>query len=305
LVIDADLLLPELAPARGRLPADVVIRRASVRLARSAPARRHEWRLPDGTRWASIAAHGDEHVFEFMRFAQFVVAKRGRSIRWQAPAATKPETIRHLLLDQVLPAVALEHQLIGLHASAVVINGEGVAFAGPASRGKSTIAASFALAGHAIVSDDSLMLQWRRRRLRAVPSYPSIRLWTETAARLFGPTSGFARVAEYTSKLRVGPRGAAIAFRREPVPVRRLYLIERRRGPARIDVLSSREAYIELLKITFRLDPADRAAARREVSALAALAQSLRVATLRVPPRLESLAAVRRAVLADVREPRQ
>ena len=76
----------------------------------------------------SRAASG-EHVLRFRRFAEFVVVDGGRSIRWRAPPATRPETVRHLLLDQVLPAVAFEHSLIGLHASAVVIEGQGIAFA--------------------------------------------------------------------------------------------------------------------------------------------------------------------------------
>ena len=77
-------------------------------------------------------------------------------------------------------------------------------------------------------------------------------------------------------------------------------MIERRRGPARIDLLSTRQAYIELLKTTFRLDPLDRASARREMAALAMLAQSVPVARLRVPLRLESLGEVRRAIAEDL-----
>jgi hypothetical protein len=299
LVIDCDLPLPELTRVGGRHQPDVVIRRASVR-ERLNHRPYHEWTLPDGTRWASIAKSSGEHVFRFRRFAEFVVSEGGRSVRWRAPAATRPETIRHLLLDQVLPALALEHSLIGLHASAVVVDGQGIAFAGPASRGKSTLAASYAVDGHAVVTDDCLMLQWKRREPRAVPSYPSLRLWKETADRLLGATSGLTPVAEYTSKLRVGARVSPIAFRRRPVTVRRIYMIERRRGSARIDPLSTRQAYIELLKIAFRLDPLDRASARREMAALAVLAQSVPVARLRVPLRLESLGDVRRAIAADL-----
>ena len=133
-----------------------------------------------------------------------------------------------------------------------------------------------------------------------MPSYPSLRLWKDTADRLLGPIPGLTPVAEYTSKLRVGARVSAIGFRRRPVKVRRIYMIDRRRGAARIDVLSSRQAYIELLKITFRLDPLDRVTARREVAALATLAQSVSVARLRLPSRLDSLGDVRRAVIADL-----
>ena len=241
-----------------------------------------------------------EHVLRFRRFAEFVVADQGRSIRWHAPSGTRPETIRHLLLDQVLPAVAFEHSLLGLHASAVVVDGGAVAFAGPASRGKSTLAAGFAVDGHAVVTDDCLMMEWRRPELRAVPSYPSLRLWKSTADRLFGSTPGLRPVAEYTSKLRVGARVRAVMFRRLPVRVRKIYIIERRAGAARIEALSSREAYIELLKTAFRLDPRDRTAARREVAALSAIVQRVPVARLRLPLQLDSLIGVRRAIAADL-----
>ncbi len=140
-----------------------MIRRAPVRTRQTRRTRCHEWTLPDGTRWASIAKGRGEHVLRFRRFAEFIVSEGGRSVRWRALAATRPDTIRHLLLDQVMPALASEHSLIGLHASAVVVDGQGIAFAGPASRGKSTLAASFALDGHAVVTDDCLMLQWKRR----------------------------------------------------------------------------------------------------------------------------------------------
>jgi hypothetical protein len=297
-VIDCDMALPELTGAPSRGEPDVVVRRGPRRRVR-ASASDHYWRLPDGTRWVSVRNGGREHVLDFQQFAQFRVADCGRSIRWHAPAATRPETVRHLLLDQVLPAVAFEHSLIGLHASAVVVSGEGIAFAGPASRGKSTLAASFAADGHAIVTDDCLMLQWRRADARAVPSYPSLRLWKSTAERLLGPTP-VVPVAQYTSKVRVGARVPRLVFRRQPVRVRKIYVLERRAGAARIDALSGREAYIELLKTTFRLNPLDRAAARREIAALSAIVDRVPVARLRVPLRLESLAGVRQAIAADL-----
>jgi hypothetical protein len=300
LVIESDVPLPELPAAGRQRTPDVVVSRAPVRVSKAVRARCHVWRLPDGTRWASVAKGDGEHVLRFRHFAEFAVANRGRSIGWRAPATTRPETIRHLLLDQVLPAVAFDHAFVGLHASAVVVGGEGVAFAGPTSRGKSTLAASFAIDGHPVVTDDCLMLQWRRGEPRAVPSYPSLRLWKDSVDSLLGHIPGLTPVAEYTSKLRVGARMSAIGFRRNPVKVRRIYVLDGRRGAARIEPLSCRQAYIELLKIMFRLDPLDRLAAHREMAALATLAQSVSVARLRLPSRLDSLGDVRRAVIADL-----
>ena len=303
LVVDCDLPLPELNAAGGRRRADIVVRRAAASRDRRrgrAPTTRHEWRLPDGTRWASVASGDGEHVLRFRRFAEFVVTGGGRSVRWRAPASTKPETIRHLLLDQVLPAIAFEHSLIALHASAVVVDGVGVAFAGPTSRGKSTLAASFAVHGHPVVTDDSLMMDWRAPSPRAIPSYPSLRLWRDTADRLFGRRVSTKPVAQYTSKLRVGAAARALTFRRLPVHVGKIYIVERRAGAARVVPLSRREAYVELLKTTFRLDPLDRDAARREVAALSSIVQQVPVARLLVPLRLDRLNGVRQLVAADL-----
>jgi hypothetical protein len=299
LVIDCDIPLPELTRLPGRRRADIVVRRALAPQRRGGPAG-HRWRLPDGTSWASIASTGGEHVMRFRRFAEFVVFNRGRSIAWHAPPGTRAETVRHLLLDQVLPAVAFEHSLIGLHASAVIIGGAAIAFGGPAGRGKSTLAASFAVDGHAVVTDDCLMMEWRRPEPRAVPSYPSLRLWRRTAKRLLGRTPGLAPVAQYTSKLRIGARVAALRFRTRPVQVRRIYVIERRAGAARVFPLSRRQAYVELLKIAFCLDPVDRETARRGFAALSAIVQAVPVARLRLPLELDSLDDVRGAIAADL-----
>lgn len=301
-MIDCDIPLPELTRLSGRRRADIIVRRASARPRRGRPVG-HRWRLPDGTRWASVASAAGEHLLRFRRFAEFVVFNRGRSIAWHAPRATRPETVRHLLLDQVLPAVAFEHSLIGLHASAVVIGGAGIAFAGPASRGKSTLAASFAVDGHAVVTDDCLMLKWGQPEPLAVPSYPSLRLWTSTAKRLLGEAPGLAPVAQYTSKLRVGVRVPSITFRTRPIRVRRIYVLERRAGAARIVPLSRRQAYVELLKMAFCLDPLDHETARRGFAALSAIVQAVPVARLRLPLQLDSLDDVRRAIAADLAVP--
>jgi hypothetical protein len=300
LVIDCDMPLPELTRLSGRRRADIVVRRAPASRRRRGRSAGYQWRLPDGTRWASVTSAGGEHALRFRRFAEFVVSNEGRSIAWYAPPATKPETVRHLLLDQVLPAVACEHALIGLHASAVVIGGAGIAFAGPTSRGKSTLAASLAVDGHAVVTDDCLMMEWQRPDPRAVPSYPSLRLWSSTARRLLGRTAGLAPVAEYTSKLRVGARAPAITFRRQPIQVGKIYVLERRAGAARIVPLSRRQAYVELLKTAFCLDPRDHDGARRTFAALSAIVQAVPVARLRMPLQLDSLDDVRRAIAADL-----
>ncbi len=74
-----------------------------------------------------------------------------------------------------------------LHASANVVDGIVVAFAGPCGAGKSTLAAILERAGHAVASDDALLLRAQRDTIYAVPAYPGLltRLSQRDAAMLF------------------------------------------------------------------------------------------------------------------------
>lgn len=59
-----------------------------------------------------------------------------------------------VLLGVVIPAVALKRGWLPLHASAVCVAGEAVAFLGPPGAGKSTLAAAFMRAGFGVAADD-------------------------------------------------------------------------------------------------------------------------------------------------------
>ena len=239
LVIESRAAFPELRPSRARTA------HVSFAIRRGAPRRRtypwlHVWRLPDGSAGTSIARAGDEYVMRFARFADFFISGDRRTIRADVPASTRPNTIRHLLLDQVLPAIAGGGERVGLHASAVAIGGGAVVFAGPALRGKSTLAAAFGLGGHPVVTDDCLLIEPHAGGVRAIPTYPSLRLWQETVSRLAGGWR-MARVAQYSDKLRVASAGdRGMRFRRRSLPVRRIYLLDKGRASLRIQPISAR-----------------------------------------------------------------
>jgi hypothetical protein len=303
LVVESRIELPELPRARS---ARVDVRFDSRVVVARRPAARwsHRWRLPDGTSWLSIGWIGGERLLRFGRLADFIVSSDGRSVRCEASAGTAPDTIRHLLLDQVLPAVAGGERRFAIHASAVAIDGAAVAFLGRAGRGKSTLAAAFGLRGAPIVTDDCLMITWSAARVVAIPTYPSIRLWPAAVARLGARVSSTERVAQYSPKLRVGRDNAAgLRFHERPLPVARLYLLEqlRRTGSPRIVALSRRDSYIELMKFRFRLDPRDRASLHRECDQLVRVAAAVPVARLHMPRGFDALADVRKAVYADMR----
>jgi hypothetical protein len=301
LVIDSTMRLPELRRCESA-PADFRFEVATIRHRRQSGPWSHRWLWPDGTRWLSIAREGRERMLRFAELADFIVSADRRTIRCEAPRTTTPDTIRHLLLDQVLPALAGNDHQFGIHASAVAIEGTAVGFLGRTGRGKSTLAAAFALGGAPIVTDDCLMLTVSRDRIVAVPTYPSLRLSRSAIDRLGNRAARLPRVAQYSSKVRLGRHHPQLTFRQRPIHLGRLYLLERSRRIVRprIVPMSARDSYMALMAFRFRLDSRDPHALRRECDQLARMVRALPVARLRIPSGFSALAAVRDAVLADI-----
>ena len=216
-------------------------------------------------------------------------------------------TVRHLLLDQVLPSISSGAHGSGLHASAVVVGGEAIAFAGKTGLGKSTLAASFATAGFPALTDDCLLVKDGGGQFLAVPTYSSLRLWDDSANALGGLGRRGHQVASYSQKRRLNGSTSTIPFCDDPAPLRCVYLLEtrvaRRRSP--IESLSERDAFIALVRLAFRLDPYDRVQLANEMDCLARLSRAVSVRRLHVPRRLDNLSSVQQAVLLDLQKIRR
>jgi hypothetical protein len=210
-------------------------------------------------------------------------------------------TVRHLLLDQVLPAISSGERGSGLHASAVVISGVAIAFAGRTGLGKSTLAASFSAAGFPALTDDCLIVKEVGEQFLAVPTYSSLRLWDDSA-KAVGNVGRRHRVAAYSQKIRINGSTSKIPFCGHPVPLRCVYVLNTRaaRRGVLIEPVSERDAFIALIRLAFRLDPYNRIHLANEMDRLARLSRVVSVRRLHVPQRLANLASVQEAVLLDL-----
>lgn len=262
----------------------------------------HRWTAPGGRAWLTIGKHAGGYVLRFQRFADFQWSPRQRELTCHIRPRTQMSTVRHLLLDQVLPAISSGENGSGLHASAVVVAGEAVAFAGKTGAGKSTLAASFAAAGFPALTDDCLIVKEGDGQFFGVPTYSSLRLWNDAADAL-GPGVGpRRRVAAYSRKIRVNATTSTIPFCSAVAPLRCVYLLETgaaRRGVG-IEPLSERDAFIALVGLAFRLDPYDRVHLATEMDRFARLSRMVSVRLLRVPRQFENLVSVHDAVLRDL-----
>ena len=112
----------------------------------------------------------------------------GRVIQWYPGVEGNAAAVRADLLGRVLAtAMHLDGALV-LHASAVSIDGNVIAFLGPKHAGKSTLAMALVRRGARLVTDDTLVVWFRGDAAIAVPGIQRVRLWPDSA-RAIGVTA--------------------------------------------------------------------------------------------------------------------
>lgn len=256
--------------------------------------------------WAARQEHG--FLLRYVGMADFIVNPKGTEIVLaHAEAASSRATLGHLLLDQALPMVLGLRGIPTLHASTVVTPRGVCGFMGPTGAGKSTLAASFSTAGYPALGDDCLAIK-EDGGFFAIPAYPGLRLWTDSAQLLADDWSSAPAVAHYTRKRRIlnAPAVESFPARLEPLAV--IYCLARETGgdgPSRspapaIEPLRPNEAFLQLLSASFMLDITDRAVLTRNLRFIERLLNAVPVRRLRVPDGFSSLPSVREAVLKDL-----
>ena len=291
LVFESDQLLPEL------LPVEVAAGDVEVRLrwmpARAAPvacAHFSAWLTAEGQDWLTFADHAGGFLLTFPEHGQFEVTPDASTVTVYPLPATPAETMRHLLLNQILPLVLSRRGRLVLHASAVSYRDHVVAFIGRSGGGKSTLAVACALAGAAIVSDDCLVVNRSGTGWRVVPCHAGVRLWPAALA-LFGwqPDAGDS-AAHYTDKRRFDDRNHHLTFEARTLPLSAiLYLPSTSAGEsptqtlgpgASSQALRGRDAMMALVSELFRLDSRDASESRRQFAAISDMAADIPVEIL-------------------------
>ncbi|HEV8525240.1 MAG TPA: hypothetical protein VGQ71_12130 [Terriglobales bacterium] len=209
------------------------------------------------------------------------------------------ESLQTYLLGQALSFALLKKGIEPLHATAVVINGQAVALLGDGGYGKSTLAAALLHLGHRLLTDDLLVLSEEDSAVRAQPGTPRLKLFPETAERLFARTTGTV-MNPLTHKLVL-----ALDHTRchsQPVPLGAMYLLPSPRSRCStisIRRVPQRRAFLALLKNTFNTSIAERARLQQQFSFANRVLAKIPVRSLRYPRNLELVPAVAQAIVAD------
>ncbi len=271
-------------------------------IADGVPLRSH----PDS--WYRHASFPDGSTYvQWDGVGEFVVSAGGRRIRCRRDAAASNESFQVYLLGQALSFALVEQRLEPLHATAVLVDGEAVAFLGSNAFGKSTLAASFLDVGCRLITDDLLVLRMSDVDSFAYPGPPRIKLFAQAASRLFPQRSDAGPMNHGTDKI-ILPLDAGQTCT-EPARLRVIYVLAAPRDTCRLDAvsvtrLSPREAFVALVTGTFnrRLVNADRL--EHQFGIMATVAERVPLKRLAYGRALERLHDVRRAVFADVQQDR-
>lgn len=261
-------------------------------------------RVADGEKWLHCARLPDGGVF--VRWAEqfeFIVAPDGDLITARTLRSDSAEAFHACLLGIALSFALIKQGIEPLHATAVVVDGEAVAFVGESGEGKSTLAAAFISAGYPLVTDDLLVVTTAGGSLVVHPGPPRIKLFREMAV-LLGKCQeelGDFWTASDAHPKQLIPLGSDLVAG-AAVPLRAIYVLDRpthRTAAVTIASLSGREAALALIESTFNVRLTDSARLTQHLDHVIRVADSVPVSVLSYARRLDLLPEVVRAVLAD------
>lgn len=141
---------------------------------------RHHWTEAGATQ-LSVARSDSGWLFRFPEQGDFAISNDGDRIAVTACHDTAASTLRHQLLDQVIPRLMSLRGRISLHASAVQSPRGCLLFVGQSGAGKSSIATYLHQQGWPLLCDDSVILQSSPHGVvEVIPAYRGARLYPDS-----------------------------------------------------------------------------------------------------------------------------
>ncbi len=154
--------------------------------------------------------------------ARYLV-RDGREICVEPLEQAEEKDIRLFLLGSAFGAIHLQRGHFPLHASAVVMNGKAVAFAGDSGAGKSTLAAWLNARGYPILCDDVCVVAVNEAQAPlAYPAFPRMKLWKDALGEMELESADLQRDHFRADKFHLPVDGR---FSGEPVPLSNIFFL--------------------------------------------------------------------------------
>jgi hypothetical protein len=202
-------LLPQLAPHLGPSDTDVDIRIGPVM----------GTGLIGGTQIGPFLwVNGQSLWLQVPNVARFLVSQ-GREIVIDPHPGIDEDSIRVFLLGSAFGALLFQRGLLVLHGNAIRIGDQCMVCVGHSGAGKSTLAAGFLRRGHEILADDVVPVT---DDCRALPGFPRIKLWRDSADQLEINTEPLRRIRPELEKFNYP---LLDRFADQSLPVRWVYIL--------------------------------------------------------------------------------
>lgn len=262
------------------------------------------WVDPDGEKMLLYRQEDRWHWLRFPELADFRISENARQISCYPLSEMPEETIRHLLLDQVMPRCLAHQGRVMLHASAIRFEDGLVLFIGNSGAGKSTLAGNFHLLGNPAVSDDCVCIEMERNEIVAIPSYGGLRLWEDSLQVLFSAKQNTQLMSHYSAKKRVQLNDSGTVKGQNGRQILAVFLLSPQRSSSELDinleVIPRREGFIEIANQTFQLDSYDYSERNPQMQALALLVKRVPMYRLFMPHDYALLPKVRQRILEEL-----
>ncbi len=128
--------------------------------------------------------NNNELLFRVKNIAKYYATNGNSIIVEIEDIKNEMRTIRLYILATVMASVLLQRKLLPLHASAIIMDNQLILITGDSGAGKSTALAGLIKKGHAVFSDDVIVLHNKLATVVATASYPMIKLWDDTMVKL-------------------------------------------------------------------------------------------------------------------------
>ena len=104
----------------------------------------------------------------------------GHKIYWLPQSNPDIKGFRTFLVNTLLPAYAVLHQMLPLHISAISVNGQAIIFQGKSGAGKSTLAAMLMKQGYPVITEDLGIVELSENNAILRAGLPYFRLWKKS-----------------------------------------------------------------------------------------------------------------------------
>lgn len=184
-------------------------------------------------------------VYLFWKEIGAFLVRDGREVIISSLPFVEDRVLRLPLLGVISAILLHQRGFLVLHASAIAVNGQAVAFVGEKGQGKSTTAVTLYNRGHLLIADDVVAIDMQNPQTPyVVPGFPQFKLWSDTVSSILGDEPE--TLPQLHPKLDKRSHRISERFSDSPVPLKQVYVLT---GGTSLSsqLLSSQDAMVQLI----------------------------------------------------------